>query len=577
MTGLSNMRILVVDDTEANLDILVDALGDEYRVSVAMDGEAALEHIAKNRPDLILLDVMMPGMDGYQVCERIKADAATRDIPVIFLTAKTGTESIIKGFALGAVDYVVKPFSVEEVLARVRTQLENRELQRQLARENARFKTLAEASFEGIFIHDRGRIIDLNSEACRLFGSDIKELLDKNLKECLPAECRNAVLDEDAGPWQGEITNNRGRVIPVEIRTKNLDLGPSSLSVTAIRDLSVQKAIEKEKNALEDENRVLKKSLSDRYRFQKIIGRSPAMQTVYRQLVQAAASEFNVVILGESGTGKELVARTIWELSSRKNNAFVAVNCGAISENLFEREFFGHRKGSFTGAVRDQPGFFDEAHQGTLFLDELGELHPAMQVKLLRVLENGEYVPVGGSRAKKADARIICATNQDLHAMVRQGHFREDFFYRIHVIDIRIPPLRERKEDIPLLADYFLSLFPAGGERPGLTGKIMDTLSGYDWPGNVRELQNTIQRFLVTRQIRLPNGRTIDDVQGNESLDPSSGLNQALENLERGMILQALEQTSWNRNQTAELLKVSRWTLQRKMLKLDIAKLESQD
>ena len=509
MASLSDMRILVVDDTEANLDILVDALGDEYRVSVAMDGATALKQVATIRPDLILLDVMMPGMDGYQVCRKIKADETTRDIPVIFLTAKTSTESIVKGFTMGAVDYMAKPFSVEEVVVRVKTQLENQKLQRELARENARFKTLAEASFEGIFIHDRGRIIDMNSEACRLFVNRRQELLDRDLKDYLPAQCRDAVMGEEAGPWEGDIVNSRGGTVPVEIRTKNLDFEASSLSVTAIRDLTAQKNIEKENYALIDENRVLKSSLSERYKFREIIGRSPAMQEVYRQLTQAASSDFNVVIFGESGTGKELVARTICELSNRKNKAFVAVNCGAITESLFEREFFGHKKGSFTGADRDRPGFFDEAHGGTLFLDELGELHPSMQVKLLRVLENGEYVPVGGSRAKKADARIVCATNKDLQAMVRQGGFREDLFYRVHVIDIRLPPLRERKEDIPLLADYFFSRFPSGQDKPSLTGKIIDTLSAYDWPGNVRELQNTMQRFLVTKQITLPGGGTL--------------------------------------------------------------------
>jgi DNA-binding NtrC family response regulator len=200
-----------------------------------------------------------------------------------------------------------------------------------------------------------------------------------------------------------------------------------------------------------------------------------------------------------------------------------------------------------------------------------------MQVKLLRVLENGEYFPVGETKAKKADARIISATNQDLPALVRQGNFREDLFYRIHVIDIELPPLRERREDIPLLVEFFLSRFPSTGRKPGLTGKMLDTLSHYEWPGNVRELQNTIQRFLVTNQITLPGGRSMFAVEEDEALSHEDGLNGALEDMECRLIQESLHKTLWNRGQAADLLKISRWTLQRKMLKYDLGKKEDQD
>jgi DNA-binding NtrC family response regulator len=576
MPELSNMRVLVVDDSEVNVDILVETLGNEYRVNVAMDGESALDVIGRNRPDLILLDIVMPGVDGYEVCQRLKADETTRDIPVIFLTGKTGTESIVRGFSVGATDYIAKPFNTEEVLARVRTHLENQELQRRLATENIRFKTLAEASFEGIFIHNNGLIVDVNSEAGRLFDCPRDELTDQNLLDLIPADCHGAIIQEEAKPWKGEIKNSRGVTIPVEIRTRNLGFGSNPVSVTAIRDLMIQKTIEKEKKALQSENRVLKDSLKERYKFGDIIGRSPAMQEVYEQLTQAASTDFNVIIIGESGTGKELVARTVYELGRRKKNAFVAVNCGAVSKSLFEREFFGHRKGSFTGADSNQPGYFDEAHQGTLFLDELGELEPSMQVKLLRVLENGEYVPVGGTKPKAADARIISATNKDLSALVRQGRFREDLFYRIHVIDIQLPPLRERREDIPLLVDFFLSRFHTGESKPRLPGRMLDALSGYEWPGNVRELQNTIQRFLATNRITLPGGRSMAVEDGEGPLDYKDGLNATLEGFERRLIQETLQKTMWNRGQAAEFLKISRWTLQRKMAKYNLVNKENQ-
>jgi PAS domain S-box-containing protein len=571
------IRILAIDDEEVYLHAIVGLLSERYKIIIALNGREGLK-IARSdpAPDLILLDVLMPDMGGFEVCRQLKKDPHTKDIPVVFLSALEEVENKTKGFQAGGVDYITKPFQGEEVLARVKTHIENRYLHLKLARENVRFKTLAEASFEGIIIHDQGIIIDVNNEASRVFNCRHDELLGQNLLERFPVECQRAILDEADRPYEGEIITRQGDTIPVEIRTKNLDFAESSVSVTAIRDMSIQKTIENEKAALQNENRVLKVSLEERYKFGNIVGRSPAMKKVYALVSQAASSDFHVIITGESGTGKELVARTIYELSRRKKEAFVAVNCSAIPESLFEREFFGHQKGSFTGADREQPGFFDEAHKGTLFLDEVGELKPTMQVKLLRVLENGEYFPVGGTKAKTADARIISATNQDLSAMVHKGTFREDLFYRIHVIDIELPPLRERKEDIPLLAETFLSRFPSTGKKPHLSGKILDTFLHYGWPGNVRELQNTIQRFLATNQITLPGRRSFYAVEEDEALSHADGLNGALEVMERKLIQESLNKSMWNRSQAAERLKISRWTLQRKMQKYDLVKKEDQ-
>jgi len=569
------IRILAIDDEEVYLHAIVGLLSERYKIIIALNGREGLK-IARSdpAPDLILLDVLMPDMGGFEVCRQLKKDSHTKDIPVVFLSALEEVENKTKGFQAGGVDYITKPFQGEEVLARVKTHIENRYLHLKLARENARFKTLAEASFEGIIIHEQGIVIDANNQASRVLNCKPDDLLGQNLLERFPVECQRAILDEGDRPFEGEIVTSQGDTISVEIRTKNLDFAESSVSVTAIRDMSIQKTIENERAALQNENRVLKVSLEERYKFGNIVGRSPAMKKVYEFVSQAASSDFHVIITGESGTGKELVARTIYELSRRKKEAFVAVNCSAIPESLFEREFFGHQKGSFTGADRERPGFFDEAHKGTLFLDEVGELKPSMQVKLLRVLENGEYFPVGGTKAKTADARIISATNQDLSAMVHKGTFREDLFYRIHVIDIELPPLRERKEDIPLLAESFLSRFPSTGKKPHLSGKILDTFLNYGWPGNVRELQNTIQRFLATNQISLPGRRSFYAVEEDEALSHADGLNGALEVLERRLIQESLRKTMWNRGQAADLLKISRWTLQRKMQKYDLVKKE---
>ncbi len=564
------IRILAIDDEEVYLHAIVGLLSETYKIIIALNGLDGLKIAQSDSPpDLILLDVMMPDMDGFEVCRQLKADSSSRNIPVVFLSAIEDVEKKTKGFEVGGVDYITKPFQGEEVLARVKTHIEKQELHQKLAIENARFKTLAEAAFEGIFIHDQGHILDVNTEASRLFDCKPKDLLGQNLIDRLPVEAHSAVLNEVDRPYEGGIKDSQNGTTPVEIRTKHLDSGTRSLSVSAVRDLSIQKAIE-------NENRVLKTSLKERYKFGDIIGRSPAMKKVYESISQAASSDFNVIITGESGTGKELVARTICDLSHRKKKAFVAVNCGAITESLFEREFFGHRKGSFTGADHEKPGFFDEADKGTLFLDELGELKLSMQVKLLRVLENGEYFPVGETKAKKADVRIISATNQNLPDLVRQGKFREDLFYRIHVINIELPPLRDRLEDIPLLTEFFLSRFPSTGKMPLMTGKIIDTLSHYEWPGNVRELQNTIQRFIATHQISLSSGSTLINMEKEDLLTHDKGLNWILEDMELKLIRDSLQKTLWNRSKAADLLKISRWTLQRKMQKHGLVKEDGQ-
>jgi transcriptional regulator with PAS, ATPase and Fis domain len=257
-------------------------------------------------------------------------------------------------------------------------------------------------------------------------------------------------------------------------------------------------------------------------------------------------------------------------MSDRRNKAFVPVNCGAVPENLFEREFFGHRKGAFTGAHIDTHGFFDYAHEGTLFLDEVGELTLNMQVKLLRAIESGEYTPVGDNRIKKADFRIIAATNKDLTEMVIKGLIREDFFYRIHIIPVTVPPLRVRKQDIPLLVEHFLHLHGKGKKKHTITGKIIDTFYNYDWPGNVRQLQNVLHRYLIVGNLHFLNpllNHSVEQRNAFERESPESclTLDGTVENVEKTLIINALNNNSWNRNNTAAELDISRRTLFRKM------------
>jgi len=306
-------------------------------------------------------------------------------------------------------------------------------------------------------------------------------------------------------------------------------------------------------------------------RFGNIIGKGPAMQGVYELISKAAASSANVVVYGESGTGKELVARAIHDMSDRRDRAFVPVNCGAIPETLLESEFFGYKKGAFTGAHMDKHGYLDLADRGTLFLDEVGELGLNMQVKLLRAIDGGGYFPVGSNKTKNSDFRIIAATNRNLTDQVNRGVIREEFFYRIHVIPITLPPLRERREDIPLLIDHFLKAYN-GGKRPAtIPGKIVEALYNYHWPGNVRELQNVLHRYLTVKRLDFINSNTSNepversDLSVKEFEQEKITLSVAVENLEKVFISKALDQTQWNKSKTAMLLGISRRALFRKM------------
>ena len=336
-----------------------------------------------------------------------------------------------------------------------------------------------------------------------------------------------------------------------------------------ITDVTERKLAEIE---LVKENETLKISLKDRYKLGSIIGISPAMQVLYDQIIRAAGTNASVVITGKSGTGKELVARAIHDLGDRKGNAFVPVNCGAIPDNLLESEFFGCKKGAFTGANSDTRGYLDAADGGSLFLDELEALSTMMQVKLLRVIDGYGYAPVGSNETRKADIRIIAATNVELQEHMDQGLMREDFYFRINVFPIKVPPLRERPQDIPLLIDYFLEKFGTENKPLVIPPTIRDALKKYNWPGNVRELQNTIQRYAATGNFSfLSLSSSISDAAMDVTdvfpQDADESLQEKMEVFEKNVILKTLNQNHWRRGETAGMLKIDRKTLLRKMRK----------
>ncbi len=334
----------------------------------------------------------------------------------------------------------------------------------------------------------------------------------------------------------------------------------------------VTKALEQRR--LQREVRRLRREVERRYSFANLIGKSPAMQEVFHQIEQVAPSRGTVLISGESGTGKELVAKAIHYNSPRANGPFVVIDCAAIPETLQESELFGHAKGAFTGAIVTKRGLFEEADGGTLFLDEVGELRPPTQATLLRVLQDGTFRRVGDTRMLRVDVRMIAATNKDLAEAVRTGEFREDLYYRLKVVPIHLPPLRERREDIPLLADHLLqqSTTQARREVPRITPEALELLLHYAWPGNVRELENTIERALLFCEgeaigpTHLPaeirdRAETIRVGLPSDSLCLRETLDQMTRETERGLIRRALDRTRGNRTQAARLLGISRRAL----------------
>jgi transcriptional regulator with PAS, ATPase and Fis domain len=344
-----------------------------------------------------------------------------------------------------------------------------------------------------------------------------------------------------------------------------------------INDITVRKQATDlllgQEKQLRKENLLLRSRMKERYRFGRIIGKSDAMQMVYELIIKAAATDENVIVYGESGTGKELVASEIHTMSTRKSRPFVTVNCGAIPENLMESEFFGYKRGAFTGANSDRKGYLDQADKGTIFLDELGEIDVRLQVKFLRVLEGGGYIPLGSNQVKIPDIRIIAATNKDFKTELQAGRIREDFFYRIHVIPIYMPPLRERKDDIPLLLEHFLGIKYGEKAIPKIPGQIVDAMMEYNWPGNVREFQNTLNRYVSLKKLDFF-GSCVSDAammtkpQQEISLrveDQGYPLQKALSEYEKTYLLKLLEANRWNKGKVAGILEIDRKTLYRKL------------
>jgi PAS domain S-box-containing protein len=432
---------------------------------------------------------------------------------------------------------------------------------------------ILESISDGVFTVDaEWRVTSFNRAAEEITGIPRKEAVGRRCSEVFRSSmcetgCALGRTMKTGKPIIGKsayIIRANGARIPISVSTSVLrdSRGRIAGGAETFRDLS--------------EVETLRQELEGRYHVGDLASRSPLMQQVFEVLPAIAASPSTVLVLGETGTGKELVARTIHALSPRHKNPFVAVNCGALPDTLLESELFGYKAGAFTGANRDKPGRFSLAKGGTLFLDEIAEVSPALQVRLLRVLQERTFEPLGATRTETADVRIIVATNKDLAEQVRRGAFREDLYYRVHVISVELPPLRKRKEDIPLLVQQFIDRFNRLQQKSvkGIAGEALSLLMAHDWPGNVRELENVIERSFI-----LCNGDFIgidhlpDELTARGAVGPTPTMSniQATRDLHDAQAIRAaLERNAYNRLAAAKELGMHKSTLFRKMKKLGI-------
>jgi len=502
LTDILNANILVVDDQEANVRLLEQLLSRAGYVSVTstMDPRKVCELYLQNRYDLILLDLQMPGMDGFQVMEGLKAIETDGYIPILVITAQPDQK--LRALESGAKDFIAKPIDLVEVTTRIHNMLEVRMLYRKIENYNMELEET---------VHERTR--ELTQEI------DERKRAEKSL--------------------QGAYAE-----------------------------------IKRLKDRLQAENIYLQQEVDRQFNFGEIIGQSSALSQVFQLVEQVAPMNATVLLTGETGTGKGVIARAIHGSSARKDRPMITVNCTSLPANLIESELFGREKGAFTGAHVRQMGRFELADHGTIFLDEIGEMPLELQSKLLRVIQDGEFERLGSPRTIKVDVRIIAASNRNLEEEIHKGRFREDLFYRLNVFPIKIPPLRQRKEDILLLVNYFVAKFnkKIGRQIATVSKETLNSLQQYHWPGNVRELESVIERAVITTQgTALQVLDRFDTLQKTEK--PTGQDIKALAELEHDHILRVLQKTGWRingENGAAVLLGLNPSTLRARMQKYGI-------
>ncbi|MCE5275417.1 MAG: sigma-54-dependent Fis family transcriptional regulator [Syntrophaceae bacterium] len=565
MEQLHKATILVIDDEESIRQTFTAFLSREgYSIVTARDFRSALDAISSTTFDLILTDILLGPHSGVDILKEVKAQGL--QCPVIMITGEPDIDSAAAALRLGAFDYLPKPIRKDTLIRVTKHALQHKALLDEKAvieSERERYRSHLEAIFRSvedaiITVDNDMRIIEANEATESICMISPKGLMwDISRKGC-SRTCWK-VLEEalttrrSVKEYRIECGNPKRPQQVVTITVSPLrDRKDASIgAVMIIRDITRLSHLEKE--------------LQDRNHFHAIIGKNKRMQEIYNLLENLKDIDTTVLITGPSGTGKELVARAIHYDGARADKPFVVVNCSALAENLLESELFGHIKGAFTGAVRDKEGRFQLANKGTIFLDEIGDISPRIQLKLLRVLETKEFERVGDSRTLRMDAQVVTATNCDLLEKVRRGEFREDLYYRLKVVEINIPPLCERKDDIPLLLDHYVSVFRKRFNKTisGVAPEVERLFMDYPWPGNIRELIHTLEHaFVVCRKPLIDLEDLPPEVRGYETPAtlPEKTSGHGVQD-----VMAALEKAGGNKAGAARILGISRQTLYRKI------------
>jgi PAS domain S-box-containing protein len=551
-------KILVVDDEESirfTFKTFLAEKGLETVTAAAFD--IALSLIEENDFDVVFTDIVLGGKTGIALLKEIKRRNPL--CPVVVITGAPSLDTAAEAVRLGAYDYIVKPVRQDTLLRIVDMALKHRAV----IEEREKYRTNLDAIFrglrDGIVLMDREmKIAEANDAFLAICGSARGKVIGKTPDSASLCRCEEfSRIIREAFETRRQIDS--GRVECKDPRRSGLVV---SYSVSPL--ISSQDRFSGVVVLIKDETRLdtLERELKERSQLQAIVGKSGKMQELYSLIDSLASVDSTALITGESGTGKELIADALHYGGTRREKPYIKVNCSSLTESLLESELFGHVRGAFTGAVIDREGRFKAADGGTIFLDEIGDISPSLQLRLLRVLQNKEIERVGESRPVKVDVRVIAATNRDLRALMRKGTFREDLFYRLKVVEIHAPPLRERKEDIPLLVEHLLARLNrrVGKSVTDVSTDVLGLFMGYGWPGNVRELEHVLEHGVVVcaKSVITKDDLPSELVTGTEGSSP-------LPKNERQKILEALHRAGGNKTRAAALLGVSRRTIYRKL------------
>lgn len=562
-------KILVIDDEECIRVTFESFLSEKGHTIVAARGYGeALAKMKEAEFDLIFTDIILGDRTGIDVLREAKERNLAS--PVVMITGYPDIETASEALRLGAFDYIPKPVYQETLLRVTAAALKHKAL----IEEKEKYRSNLEAVFRSvkdaiITVDEELTVVELNEAAQELCGfsrsaigkplasfpqacDGCLEALRETIEERKSVEVQNLECRLEARPAPEGSSRGARRVVSLTTSPLIDAKGGFSGAVMVVRDVTRLTELERD--------------LRERLQFHNIVGKSDAMQRIYSLIEDLADIQSTVLVTGESGTGKELVAEALHYSGERKNRPLVKVNCSALTESLLESELFGHVRGAFTGAVHDKIGRFEKADGGTIFLDEIGDVSQGIQQKLLRVLQEMEFERVGSSTSVKVDVRVVAATNKDLRERVRLGHFREDLYYRLKVVEISLPPLRDRREDIPLLIDHFLTRFAKkfNKEITAVSANVQKVFLDYSWPGNVRELEHVLEHaFILCNQNTIVLDHLpleLKNFAGTRVVPPQAGAAS-----ERREIIEALEKTNWNKAKAAQLLGMSRRTIYRKI------------